>query len=250
MHTVKNKKVLIIGGSGLIGKRTSLDLIKNGAIVINIDLVDNVKKKKNYKFHKIDCTNKDFFKNVSEKVLKSFSPDVIVNCSYPKTDDWVKNDFKNFNVLSFTKNTEYHFNSYFLFTKKIADYMKKKKINGSIILLSSIYGFLGQNQFLYSGTGKSENLTYSIIKGSLINFVRQMCAYYARYNIRVNCISPGGIEDKKMSKKFKIKYSKICPSKRLGKPEEVSSAILYLASTSSSYINGSNLIIDGGFSSI
>ena len=46
MHTVKNKKVLIIGGSGLIGKRTSLDLIKNGAIVVNIDLVDNVKKKK------------------------------------------------------------------------------------------------------------------------------------------------------------------------------------------------------------
>jgi len=244
------KKILIIGGSGLIGRKTTLDSIKNGAKVVNIDLIDNIKKKNNYKFYKIDCASKNFFNKINDLVLKSFSPDVVINCSYPKTNDWVKNDFKNFKESSFTKNTEYHFNSYFIFTKKIADYMKKKKIRGSIILISSIYGFLGQNQFLYSKTNKSENLTYSIIKGSLINFARQMCAYYARYKIRINCISPGGIEDNKMSKKFKIKYSEICPSKRLGKPEEVSSAILYLASDSSSYVNGSNLVVDGGFSAV
>ncbi len=250
MFNLKNKKIVIIGGSGLIGRPTIIKLLNEGAKVINVDLKDFIKKKKNYKFHKLNCTLVDFYERFSKIILDRFNPEVVINCSYPKTKDWEKNDFKNFAKTSFSRNTEYHFNSYFLFSKKIADHMKKKKIRGSIILLSSIYGFLGQNQFLYKGTSKKENLTYSIIKGSLINFVRQMCAYYAQYNIKINSISPGGIEDRSMSKMFKKKYSEICPSKRLGKPEEIASVILFLSSNTSSYINGSNIVVDGGFSII
>ena len=86
--------------------------------------------------------------------------------------------------------------------------MKKNKIRGSIILLSSIYGILGQDLNIYKGTKMTENVTYSVIKGGIVNFARQSSSYYGQFNIRVNSISPGGIKghvagsSKTQSKKF------------------------------------------------
>ena len=123
-------------------------------------------------------------------------------------------------------------------------------------MLSSIYGFLGQNMEMYKNTKMRENMNYSIIKGGIINLTRQLASYYGKFNIRVNTISPGGIigSAKGLSKtqdiKFVKNYSKLTPLKRMGKPEEIASAIIFLASDSSSYITGSNLIIDGGWSII
>ena len=65
---------------------------------------------------------------------------------------------------------------------------------GSIILFGSIYGILGQDINVYKNTPMKESVPYSLIKGGIINYVRQMAAYYGKYNIRVNCISPGGLQ--------------------------------------------------------
>ena len=79
--------------------------------------------------------------------------------------------------------------------------MRKNKIKGSIIQFSSIYGVLAQNLELYKQTSITENLNYSIIKGGIVNFSRQLASVYGKYKIRVNSICPGGIEDKSISKK-------------------------------------------------
>ena len=76
----------------------------------------------------------------------------------------------------------------------------ENKKQGSIIFLGSIYGVVGQDLNIYMGTGIRENLSYSIIKGGLVNFTKQMASYYGKHNIRVNCICPGGIIDKVNSK--------------------------------------------------
>ena len=69
--------------------------------------------------------------------------------------------------------------------------MLKTKVQGSIINFGSIYGVVGQNLNIYKKTNMRENITYSMVKGGIINLTKQMASYYGRYNIRINCISPG-----------------------------------------------------------
>ena len=84
--------------------------------------------------------------------------------------------------------------------------MKKKNIKGSIILLNSIYGLVGQDMSVYKDSSIRENKIYSILKGGISNYVRQMASYYGKYQIRCNALCPGGIEEKKHNSKFLLKY--------------------------------------------
>ena len=99
-------------------------------------------------------------------------------------------------------------------------------------------------------------MNYSVIKGGIINFSRQLASYYGNYKIRINSICPGGIVghskglSKGQDKIFLRNYIKNCPLQRLGTPEEVASSVLFLASDASSYITGTAFIVDGGWTSI
>ena len=88
---------------------------------------------------------------------------------------------------------------------------------------------------------------YSAIKGGVINFTRYLASYYGKDNIRVNCISPGGIFNNQPTE-FVKSYEKKVPMKRMGKPEDISPAVSFLLSDESSFMTGQNLLIDDGFS--
>ena len=80
-----------------------------------------------------------------------------------------------------------------------------------------------------------------------------MCSYYSKNNIRINSVCPGGVlskKDKNQSKTFLKNYKKIVPIKRLAEPSEIASCIIFLSMDASSYITGSTLIVDGGWTSI
>ena len=130
------------------------------------------------------------------------------------------------------------------------------KKEGSIIQLSSIYGIRGQDLNIYEGTNMNENVTYSVIKGGINNLTRQIASYYGKYNIRINSLISGGVkghiaESKDKQDEIFIKqYSKRTPMKRLGNPSEVASSVLFLASDASSYITGSTLVVDGGWTAV
>ena len=134
--------------------------------------------------------------------------------------------------------------------------MKKEKIFGSIIQLASTYGIVGQDPELYKGTNINENAIYSAIKGGIINQTKQMAAYYGQFGIRINSISPGGIKGKiagkknSQSNKFIKRYSARTPLKRMGDPSDIAPAVIFLSSSASNYITGSNIVIDGGWTVI
>ena len=88
-----------------------------------------------------------------------------------------------------------------------------------------------------------------MIKGGIINSVRSMASHYGKYNLRVNSISPGGVEDGQ-SLKFIKRYVERTPLKRMAKPDDVVGASLYLLSDASIYVSGTDLKVDGGWSSI
>ena len=123
------------------------------------------------------------------------------------------------------------------------------KKRGSIIQLVSIYGSLGQDESLYLNTNMSESITYPVIKGGVINSVRSMASHYGKFNLRVNSISPGGIEDNQNSK-FINRYTSKTPLKRMAKAKDLVGLAIYLLSDASSYVTGIDVKVDGGWSSI
>ena len=258
LFNLAGHEVYIVGGSGLIGSQIVKALEDFGASITVFDL--DVKKNSsqlNTKYVKFDCGDEKNIKNFfSNYIKRNKCPNVFINASYPVTKDWKKNTFKEINFNSYKKNIELHLNSYVWIAKTIADQMYKNNIHGSIIQLSSMYGLVAQDRNLYKNTNISENMTYGIVKSSTIHFTKQLASYYGKYNIRINNLVIGGIKGhikgstKKQDRSFLKKFTLKVPLKRMGLPQEIPSSVIFLASSASSYITGSNIIIDGGYSII
>ena len=115
--------------------------------------------------------------------------------------------------------------------------------------MASIYGVTAPDFSVYSGTKMTTPAAYVAIKGGLINLTRYMASYYGPKQVRVNAVSPGGIFDKQNSV-FVQNYEKKVPMRRMGTPDEISPAVVFLLSNDSKYITGQNIIIDGGWTCI
>jgi len=257
--SLKNKKAVVIGGSGLLGSEIVKALISASAQVINLDIkklkLSSKFNKYQYNFFNVKKMN-SLDKNFDKIINKFGCPDIFVNCSYPTSKNWNNSSFKKNKISILRDNVDFHLNSYVWLSYKICEMMKKSNKRGSVIMLSSIYGLLAQNKEIYKNTNMSENMNYSIIKGGVINFSRQLASYYGKHGVRINTLSPGGIIghvkgiNKKQDKKFLDRYKEICPLKKLATPDEIAYSTLFLASDASSYITGTNFIVDGGWSII
>ena len=264
LFNVRNKTVLIVGGSGLVGGELSNAFAQLGSKVIiadnNLDeskKIINKNPKKNISHLFIDLFNKEHLEKRFINILKKLKKvDIFINASYPATKDWAKNNFKEIKYDSLKTNIEYQLISYAWLSRCVANHMIKNKINGSIINFGSIYGVVGQNLNNYKKTKMKESLTYAIVKGGIINLTKLMASYYGKFNIRVNCISPGGLKgpvvglSRKQDKNFLKQYSNNVPMKRIGSANEICGATIFLGSDASSYVTGINLLVDGGYTAI
>ena len=253
----RNKKIVVIGGSGLIGLPTVCNLNSLGAKIIILDVKKNPKLPKNTIFEKFDCSKISNLETKYKSLIKNFGcPDVFINCSYPRTSDWSKNSFQKVTFESMKKNIDLQMNTSAWLSKLTADKMAQSKIKGNIINIGSTYGLLGQDLTVYEKTSMKENMTYSLIKGALVNFTRQMASYYGQFGIRVNNVCSGGLKghvagkSSQQEKNFVKNYSKKVPLKRLGEPEEIANVITFIASDAASYVSGANIVVDGGWTVI
>lgn len=252
--SMKDKVIVVTGGSGLIGSQVCNAFCQAGAYVF-IAENDEEKAKKleksacecGYKAEAIliDITSESSVKNTINKIIsKKAKIDVWVNCAYPRTKDW-GNKFENIKFDSWRRNVDMHLNGYFLCCKEIFEVMKKQNY-GSIINFSSIYGIVGPTFSIYEGTEMTMPAAYSAIKAGIINFTRYLACYGGKYNIRVNAICPGGVFDNQNTK-FVEKYSEYTPLGRMGNPEEMAAPVVFLASDAASFITGQVLAVDGGW---
>ncbi len=145
----------------------------------------------------------------------------------------------------------------FLCCRMAGKYMTSQK-SGKIINIASIYGSVGVDQFIYTGSkdGVFEELSYPTSKGALLNFTRDLAIQWARFNINVNSISPGGfIIDEarraaaavRFGNEFEKRWCDRTPLGRVGNEEDLKGAVVYLASSASNYVTGHNLVVDGGW---
>jgi NAD(P)-dependent dehydrogenase (short-subunit alcohol dehydrogenase family) len=135
----------------------------------------------------------------------------------------------------------------FLCSKHVVAKAMKPAQQGVIINLGSVAGMGGKDHRVYAGTDMGgATIDYAASKGGVINMTHEMACYLAQYNIRVNCISPGGFW-RGHSERFTQQYSYLVPMGRMGQDgKEMKGPVVFLASEASSYVTGINLVVDGG----
>jgi len=267
---VDGKIALIFGGNGYLGKEFCRSLLEYGAKVyccdININKTKEIKKlqdtfSEKFQLIKIDATNKNELINFKENIVnKNKRVDILVNATTMKGKDFYK-PFEEVSLDGWNIGLLGNLTIPFLTIQTFISLMKKQR-SGSIINISSHYGIVGNDQRIYEGSNLNKvyvknsydkknriysHGVYNAAKGGIINFTRYLAAYYGEYNIRVNCISPGGVYHEEENVDFLKKYSEKVPLGRKANLNEINGALIFLASNASSYVTGHNLVVDGGY---
>jgi len=248
LFSCESKVAVVTGGGGLLGREIIRGLAEFGALVYAADIgrekaADILNDK--IKFLQLDITSEDSVTEATAEVVRQTGRlDILVNCAYPRTSDWgVK--FEDIPFGSWKENVNNHLGGHFLICRAAAEQMKKQG-SGSIVNLASIYGVTAPDFSVYEGTPMTMPAAYASIKSGIIALTKYIAAYYGKHNVRANAVSPGGIFDKQ-PESFVERYSQKTPLGRMGRPDEIVGAVMYLASDASTYVTGENIMVDGGW---
>ena len=241
MIDLKGKNIIVTGASGGIGNSIIQKLNKAGANILasgtRIEKLDELKDKfENIKTLKFDISQSDKIEEFVETATKELggSLDCIVNNAGVTQDNLAIR----MSLKEWQKVIDINLTSTFLMNKSAIKKMLKNK-SGRIVNITSVVGH----------TGNLGQANYTASKAGIIAMSKSLAIEYAKKNININCISPGFIKTEmtdKIEEKFKEAIISKIPSSRLGEPEDVANAVLFLASDQSNYINGETLHVNGG----
>jgi len=253
---------VVTGGVGLLGKHFCAGLADHGAQVAVVDL-DAAKCASfageltmTYGISCIgvgcDITSPEQVKVMADKVEHGLGPiTVLHNNAATKGRDLERffDSVKEFDIAVWREVMAVNLDGAFLVAREIGERMAERG-RGSIIQTSSIYGIAGPDQRIYEGSeyfGRPINTPpiYSASKAGIVGLTRYLAAYWGRRGVRVNTLTPGGVSSGQ-NESFDRNYSARVPMGRMAVPDEMVGALLFLASDASSYVNGQDIVIDGG----
>ena len=257
LFDLSNHVVIVTGAAGNLGSKYAEGLTQAGANVVLADIdyatckqlgrdLENKYSITNMAV-KLDLNDKSSIKKMISKTVKQFSKiDVLINnAAYQGTEKTRKIKFEDFPLDEWNKAVSVNLTGVFLTCQEVGKIMIKQK-HGNIINISSTYGLVGPDQRIYGVSGQNAAAFYSATKAAIINLTRYLASYWNRTGIRVNSLSPGGVENNQ-ELNFIKRYSKKTMLGRMAKNDEYIGAIIFLSSNASSYMTGSNLVVDGGW---
>ncbi len=156
------------------------------------------------------------------------------------------NDWRTVNGGQFNRQLQ-NATGYFLLARELRNHAVKRRAPASVVMLGSMYGLVGSYPQAYEGIGPANPVAYQVLKGGIAQMVRHLAVYWAKDNIRVNCLSPGPFPGPAAAKKLLKNLKRHSPTARIGQPHELKGALVFLASDAAGYMTGQNLVIDGGW---
>ena len=241
MNDLKNKNIIVTGATGGIGNSIIKKLDNLGANVLatgtRLEKLNDIKSKfSNIKILNFDISEMDKVeKFVDDATLQlGGNLDCLINNAGITQDNLAIR----MTIDQWKKVIEVNLSSTFLLSKYAIKKMLKNK-SGKIINITSVVGH----------TGNLGQSNYTASKAGIIAMSKSLAIEYAKKNININCISPGFIKTAmtdKIEEKFKESIISKIPSGKLGEPEDVANAVLFLASNHSDYINGETIHVNGG----
>ena len=233
--------VLITGSEGQLGRVFVQKLLSLGHNVIGLDKVKQVNENINFIQTDITKTN-DLVKSLNEITVDI---EILIN----NAGTAVFTPFEERTLEEIDKVISVNLKSNIILTQLLFNRFFKKNKKGCIVNIGSIYGVVSSDMRIYNENDRRAPEIYGATKAAVINLTKYFACYMAPYNIRVNCISPGGVFNNH-NDKFVSNYSKKVPMNRMCDEKELASTLEYLISPNSSYITGQNIVVDGGLTSL
>lgn len=267
MFSVAGKTVVITGVLGQIGSSYAESLVHLGAKVAGIDLnsqvalTDQIPKRlvdleqESFMLLGGDITNRQSLEDALGEIENRWSsPSGLINNAAidapPSVSGSNSGTFEDFPVDALRKMMDVNILGTVVACQVFGGRMAQNG-HGSIVNISSIYGLLSPDQRIYDfrredGETFYKPVGYAVTKSAILNLTRYLATYWARQNVRVNTLTPGGVHNDQ-DPRFVVNYSAKVPMGRMATPSDLHGAIAFLLSDSSKYMTGTNLIVDGGY---
>lgn len=264
--SLKDQVVFVTGALGLIGKHVCRVIAEAGATVVLSDLLPHdeiacfaseLSDAASTMALELDVSNQEAVEaGVKQTVQKYGKIDTLIHLAaidakFDTTgvDKVPKMAFENFPLELWKKSVDVNMTGSFIVTQAVVKEMIKHK-KGNIILVGSTYSLVAPNQSLYlSESGEQTSfkpVDYVGSKSFVPNFTRYLATFYGKQGIRANCIIPHGINNNH-PEHFKKRFAMSTPLGRMCEPSEIKGPFLFLSSQASSYMTGSTLVVDGGW---
>lgn len=257
--SLRGKVAIVTGGAGLYGQPICTALAEAGALVVVasrderkcIEFANSLQFKKLQAIGKeLDLSNEDSIQKFVAEIVETHGRiDILVNNAvsregFKNLEDMTKEEWEKSQSINST--------GMMLITKEVLKFMVEQK-SGNVINIGSIQGVVGPNFPVYGETGMTSPINYTYDKWAMVGFTKWIANYYGKYNIRANCISPGGygpgIAEAIGENEFVHNYKKLTPLGRFAVEEDIKGPIVFLASEAAAYVTGHNLLLDGGWTS-
>lgn len=266
MPDLHGKTIVITGGAGILGRRIVRSLLDAGGRVAIIDANDLALNQLSTELqstgyaagsdgaavwttHKVDITDLSALRGLHDHLHEKVGDvDVLINNAAAKSPNFFT-PFADFPRQDWDTVMETNVTAAMQCCQVFGHAMAERG-QGSIINTLSIYGIVAPDQRIYEGSeyeGRAINTpaVYSTSKAALWGLTKYLAAYWGHRNVRVNAVTPGGVESGQ-NDIFQNRYSARVPLGRMAKAEELPGAFVYLASDASSYVTGQNICVDGG----
>jgi NAD(P)-dependent dehydrogenase (short-subunit alcohol dehydrogenase family) len=266
LFDLTGRVAIITGGAGLLGEQHARAIAGAGGIPVLLDISGERAKRKAEEIAanagvsalglQLDITNPAAIERCLDEVLRNFGRiDILINnaANNPKMESRAEvnfSRFENFPLEQWHADLSVGLTGAFLCSQIIGSEMARRG-QGVIVNVASDLAVIAPDQRIYRQDGVAEHLqpvkpvTYSIVKSALVGLTRYLATYWANSGVRVNAISPGGVYNGQPDG-FVAKLSNLIPLGRMANLSEYQGAMLFLCSDASSYMTGSNLVMDGG----
>lgn len=253
---LEGKVIVVTGGAGLLGREfaKAIALQRGTAILADVApasaeaaLADLLKLAPESRSAAcvVDITQPASVEALVGEAIKRYGRiDGLVNAAYPRNASFGRKFF-DVEYRDFCENIDTHLGGYFLTCQRFSKAMSQTG-GGSIVNIASIYGVIAPRFEIYEGTGMTMPVEYAVIKAGIIQLTRYVAKLLKGTGVRVNSVSPGGIEDGQPAV-FLENYRRHCLTKGMLDRTDINGTLIYLLSEGSAFVNGQNIVVDDGF---